>query len=164
MSNTPNFRSNSPTFLVNSSVGKSPRFVFVSIHNPRDIKDPKKQKIIRRHARKDIERNKRRENKIGVVLSSNLAETATETIKSTLAGALSLAKEEGTHEDQQHVTGRVLNDDQAGSAYLQIPSLDFLSPIGAGRGFNPFAPLPIKATPRTVQLLDYRIQPFLSSV
>jgi hypothetical protein len=159
MSSPPNFRSISPTFLVKSSVDKSPRFVFVSICNPRDIRDPKKQKVIRRHARRDVERNNRSKKQLEFFRSAYIAEPAAEPIMRTQTAALLQVKEQGTQEHQQHVVGRIFNDDQASSATLQHASLDFLRPIGAGQGFNPFAPLPIKTTPRTAQLLDYRMAP-----
>ena len=34
-------------------------------------------------------------------------------------------------------------------------SLDFLTPLGAGRGLVPFATYPVKTTPRMIQLFDY---------
>jgi hypothetical protein len=157
MSNALNFRSVSPMFLVKSNVEKSPQFVFISINNPEDIKDPQTQKIIRHHARQNAERNYRKKKTQGGFHGSCILESATQPTKSTQTGALSHVMETAIREYQQHPTDRRLVHSHIGHEGLQSQSLDFLRPIGAGRGFNPFAPLPIKTTPRTVQLLDYRM-------
>jgi len=155
MSWIPDFRSVSPTFVVNSTANISPKFVFVSIDKPEDIRDPKRQKAIRRHARRGKEREARRRDDVGFVHEFPVANMAAESTNSDQSsGHLEKVK----HLVQAHENPRT-NDAQfpnpPSPKALEFVSLDFLRPIGNGRGYNPLAPFPIKTTPRVIQLVDY---------
>lgn len=164
MSTLNDFGSIEPTFFANIPLQKSPRFLFVTISNPDEIRDPTKQTTIRRHAKRDADRARKRRHKIqaeSLMLERRVkqsevsyprercntsAEQPPGKQKTQEADAVYLSTERPPVTDHDISPERLNNESS---------SLAFLRPLGAGRGFNPLAPYPVEPSSRKTQLLDY---------
>jgi|SRR5579871_3223996 len=158
MSTLNDFGSIAPTFTTNVPLQKSPRFLFVTISNPDEIKEPAKQTTIRRHAKKDADRARKRSHKIQAetlvsetqvkqsVISNPSAEQAHDKQKNQESDVVYLSNEIPSVTDSDISPGQLNNESN---------SLAFLRPLGAGLGFNPLAPYPVELNSRQTQLLDY---------
>ena len=145
MSTLNNFGSIGPTFVASIPLQKSPRFLFVTISNPDEIREPTKQTIIRRHAQRDADRARKRSHKIQ---------------------AENLMLDVATLEQYSHKTSRktrkpmrcrlslIMTFLLSGSTTNLVPwhSWDHLVLV---LGFTPFAPYPVELNSRKTQLLDY---------
>lgn len=165
MSTLNNFGSIQPTFAANIPLQKSPKFLFVTISNPDEIRDPIKQTTIRRHAKRDADRARKRGRKIqaeSLMLESRVKQFAVSyprvpcnsstehphyKQKIQEADAVYLSTE------RTPVTGHDISPERLNN---ESSSLAFLRPIGAGLGFNPLAPYPIEPSLSRTQLVDYR--------
>ena len=160
MSTLNDFGSMAPTFVANVPLKKSPKFLFVTISNPDEIKNPTKQSIIRRHAKRDADRaRKSRQNPQfeSLVVETQFNQPAVShprnpSTKQTLGQKQNQVDTLYPSSERPPVTER---DKSPGWRNNKPSSLAFLKPRGAGRGFNPFAPYPVEPNSRTIQLLDY---------
>jgi hypothetical protein len=160
MSTLNDFGSMAPTFIARVPLKKSPRFLFVTISNPDEIKNPTKQSIIRRHAKRDADRA--RKSRQNPQIESLTVETQFN--QPTVSHPSNHSTEQTLGEKQNQVDMLYLSsegtpvterDKSPGWLNNKPRSLAFLRPLGAGRGFNPFAPYPVEPNSRTIQLLDY---------
>ncbi|RFU24341.1 hypothetical protein B7463_g11997, partial [Scytalidium lignicola] len=161
------FGSISPTFVANVPVKKSPKFLFVSITNPDDIKNPTKQITIRRHAKRDANRAKNtRQNsqfkRLIVQTTPNKAVVPRSSVPYNPSAPQQRSEQQWQQADTVDVSSEnppvIEQDKSPESLNTNFNSLAFLRPLGAGRGLNPFAPYPVEPNSRTVQLLDYSQQ------
>jgi hypothetical protein len=126
---------------------KPPEFAFITITNPKDIKDSKKLSKIRRHARESTIRAKheRRRQARNLVFDfpepRAYAQTECET-----------ALVQPTNMTQSYVTSGMDEDH-----YLLLSSR-CLRPIGHGRGVSPLAPFPTATNSRMKHILDYGLK------
>jgi hypothetical protein len=150
MSTLNNFGSTEPTFAANIPLQKSPRFLFVTINNPDEIRDPTKQTTIRRHAKRDSDRARKRSHKIqaeSVMLGSRLySNTSAEQPQSKQK------KQEADAVYLPPVNDHDISDERLNN---ESSSLALFRPLGAGVGFNPLAPYPVDLSSQKTQLFDY---------
>lgn len=164
MSTLNDFSSIEPTFVANIPLQKSPRFLFVTINNPDGIRDQTKQTAIRRHAKRDADRARKRSHKIQAE-SLMLERPAKQSVVSYSRLRRNTGAEEppGKQQNQKAdvvylsterppVTGHNNSHERLAN---EPSSLAFLRPLGAGRGFNPLMPYPVKLSSQKSQLLDY---------
>jgi hypothetical protein len=164
MSTLRDFGSIEPTFVAHIPLKKSPKFIFVTLNNPDDIKDPTKQTTIRRHAKRDADRARKESYKLhaeSLMLEGAVSQSAVshQAVRSKNRAEQKSAKQKHKKTDDvynptempsatNHNTSFELLNNKSGS-------LAFLRPLGAGRGFNSFAPYPMERSSRNTQLLDY---------
>lgn len=151
MSTLNNFANIAPTFIANVPYKKnSPKFLFVTINKPDEIKNSTRQFTIRRHAKKDADRARKakRQNHLVLEVSRLDQSTISESNPSNLIQA-----EQPLGSDKQR-------SQQADGTYSLVAehnnqeysSLSFLTSFGLGRGF---AAYPIEPNSREIQLLGY---------
>src|ERR1051326_5268237 len=123
-----------------------PTLEFVTITNPDEIKDPAKQRKVRRHARR---RNR------SVVSSSWKARSIV--IDLPEVEPFAAPGDIVNAGPPTAAYGRItLSDPTDPNNSISIPlSLEFLRPIGAGRGLQSLAPFPIESNTRITQLVDF---------
>lgn len=164
MSTLNDFGPTEPTFIANIPLQKSPRFLFVTISNPDEIRDPTKQTTIRRHAKRDADRARKRRHKFqagSLMLERGVKQSAVSypRVHCNTGAEQATGKQENRKTDAVHLpTERPPVTDHNTSPELlnnEFSSLDFLRPLGAGRGFNPLASYPVEPSSRKTQLLDY---------
>jgi hypothetical protein len=146
MTTLKDFSSIQPTFTTNVQVEKSPKFLFVTISNPNQIKSRRKQNTIRSHAKRKSDQERKRK-----------LETRTERLNQEFQVELSAPQHGNKQINQRNEADIELIIEQDGSrdqTNHELDSLAFLKPIGAGRGFNPFSPYPFQLNSKTTQLLD----------
>jgi hypothetical protein len=156
------FGSVKPTFAADVPSQKSPRFSFVNIQKPGEVRDKKKQSTIRRHAKKDSDREKFRRRRAEVELLTSESSPEHDAI------IISPAKQPSAcHRAYQKASDTLILDGKQtdNRRGFSVDSLDLdagppaiWKPLGAGRGYTPFAPYPVQATHRTTQLLDHRMK------
>ena len=146
MSTLNNFGSIEPTFAATIPLQKSPKFLFVTISNPDEIRDPTKQTTIRRHAKRDADRARKRSHRIqaeSVMLEGRVKQT----VVSHPRVRCNTGAERPHGKQKNQISPEQLNNEST--------SLAFLRPLGAGLGFNPLAPYPVEPSSQKTQLLDY---------
>jgi hypothetical protein len=142
------------TELISSALTprKPPDFTFITITNPRDIKDSKRQTKIRRHARESTLRlKKQRQIPMKLVFDLDSPVDADRNV-------LNDPQADALRQDAAPIVGSTEDDISASEDppfSSQMPSLDFLRPIGAGRGLNPLQPFPDAVDARMRQLIDF---------
>jgi hypothetical protein len=146
MPQVPDFRSLTSSFVVSKPEKTSPKFVFVSINNPKDIRDPRKQTTIRRQAKKMSGRKRQQRHELGFVFESGTKDPGTD------SADLKPVRRPDTVVPEHSESNNNLFEDQPSNSRIGFNVS--LRPLGAGRGLNPFASFPIKPTPRVVQLID----------
>jgi hypothetical protein len=151
MSPAPEIRSRQPDFVVPGLGRKSPKFVFVTINDPKDIRNPRKQTIIRSHARKDAGRKERKREGFIFVHERGTPTSAVDTLKSIPVDPARTAIPALESLGSDETENKSLDNHPD---ILPLLSITSLRPLGAGRGYNPFASFPIEPTPRVVQLID----------
>lgn len=164
MSTLNNFRSIEPTFAANVPSQKSPRFLFVTISNPDEIRDPAKQTTIRRHAKRDADRMRKTSRKVedeSLTLERRVKQAAvsyTQVLRNDSVEQPQ-SKQKNQEADAMYYTTEMLpvadHDISPERPSNNSSSLAFLRPLGAGLGFNPLAPYPIESGSRNAHLLDY---------
>ncbi len=127
-------------------------FAFITITNPKEIKDLKKQTKIRRHARESTIRAKgqRQRYQKTVVLElpeSNFGNTLLDQPMNIMRGDAIPISEKG-------------RDDIEEEEDPSTPFWTFLRPIGHGRGLDPLAPFPTMVSARNRCLLDYGLKKY----
>jgi hypothetical protein len=148
------FRAIEPTFVADVPATEFQQFSFVTVQKPEELKNKARQRLIRRHAKRDVDRARARKYK------SSLAPLGTPFIKAT-NDVNELMRASFPRIDQGDIlTTDSRHDDlitvsSGGCDVEQIPSLSFLKPLGAGRGLNPFATYPVRTTPRMNALFEY---------
>jgi hypothetical protein len=150
MSQTPEFRSSLPKFAI-TPPDISPKFVFVSINKPEDIRNASKRTTIRSHARKDARRRVKKQNGFRFVYepgTTDFAPSIPNVRPLDSAGTVLSTSEIPESNTIEERPSENLKDVPA------LSSIVSLRPLGAGRGYNPFASFPIESTPRVVQLID----------
>lgn len=164
MSTLNDFGSIEPTFVANILLQKSPRFLFVTISNPDEIRDPTKRTTIRRHAKRDADRARKRSHKIqaeSLMLERRVKQSAVSypRVRCNTSAEQPPGKQKNQEADAAYlsterlpVTDRDISPERLNN---ESSSLAFLRPLGAGRGFNPLAPYPVEPSSRKTQLLDY---------
>jgi hypothetical protein len=132
--------SKSASQLISNALLKkeSPDFAFITITNPQDIKDPSKQTAIRRHARTNNSRSKNQRRK-----------------QTKIVFNLPAADSDKHEEIEEVVDNSYFDFNDASDASLGSLALEYIRPLGAGRGMNPMAPFPIQLNSRMVQLVDF---------
>jgi hypothetical protein len=162
MSTLNNFGSIAPTFVASVPLKKSPRFLFVTVSNPDEIKNPTKQSIIRRHAKKDADRvRKTRQNpQFESLIENQLNQPAVShrSIPCNLSAEETLGEQQNQQVDAVYLSSErppVIERDKSPEWLNKSSSLASLRPLGAGRGLNPFAPYPVEPNSRTIHALDY---------
>jgi hypothetical protein len=147
MSEISDSRSRTPNF----GTRKSPKFVFVTINNPKDIRDRTKQTRIRSHARKDAGRRVRKQKGFHFIYESGSTVLTNDTPNPNPADPAGTVIQAPKFLECNE-GGKRSSNDQPNLTLLS--SIASIRPLGAGRGYNPFASFPIKSTPRVVQLID----------
>jgi hypothetical protein len=129
----------------------SPKFIFVTINNPKEIQDQKQQTAIRRHARKDAGRKLQRRRGFEFVYEPSTVKLSVDTCDSNID-----TKTDLTIPDAKSVEASRTIHNVPITQILQprLGSMASLRPLGSGRGFNPLAPFPVRSTPRVTQLID----------
>ena len=143
------FRSAQPTFVANTT-DDSRTFSFVNVQRPEEMKQRAKRSLIRRHAKRDADRSKAQEHRLAIEHLADSTPAVTTPVRST-------EHEQATYgsENQTSSPASMAMVPEQGDYEWMPSSLDFLAPLGAGRGLVPFATYPVKTTPRMIQLLDY---------
>jgi hypothetical protein len=146
MSPIPDFRS-VPSSFVESKLGStSPKFVFVSINNPKDIRHPRNQTTIRRQARKVAGRKVQRRERFEFV-----PEYVTKNPDVECTDLIPVHRSEAVVLERKRSDGNTIDNK---GVHSRIDFNISLRPLGAGRGLNPLASFPIKSTPRVLQLIN----------
>jgi hypothetical protein len=155
------FGSLEPSFVADVPNQTTPRFSFVNIQRPEELRDRTKQSLVRRHAKRDADRVKSSRRRAQIMTSSTEPgfEQAAPKIPDT-EQAENLFHDRRTEEvdDIRNSTGRPpvrSYDERLGPTENMSYSLDILKPLGAGRGLTPFASYPVKPTARATQLIDF---------
>ena len=146
------FRNLQPTWAAHDPSSNVQQFSFVTVLNPDELKHKTHKRQIRKHAKRDVDRVKAKRHragiedlntKTGLVPASGPETPTTRTISSPLSdGAFSFdSKLQAADSDE-----------------VNFEDLEYLRPIGAGRGFEPFLSYPFKPTARMVMLLDHMLE------
>jgi hypothetical protein len=151
MATLKDFGSIKPTFVTNVRLEKSPKFLFVTISNPDQIKGRKQQTSIRSHAKRKSDQERKRKYDI---------RTETLNLKPQVEPSAKQPTSKPTHQQNDALnlsTEIQLIGEQDSSRHQtnhELGSLALLKPLGAGRGLNPFAPYPFQLNSKTTQLMD----------
>jgi hypothetical protein len=124
-------------------------FAFVTITNPNDIRDSKKQSVIRRHARASTTNSKQRRRQ-QIKLVFDLPDAASQVTTATNVTVLTSSVD--TVENVES-TSAVSNE----SDTRRQLSFESLRPIGSGRGLHPFQPFPVAANARLRHLTNFSL-------
>ena len=131
---------------------RRPAFTFVNITTPDDISDPNKQRTIRRHARAIATRRGRRPRTGPLSVTFDLVEGPGNSVPARASSS----------ESPSILPGPLLDPPPASPQDHDphvLQSLEFLKPIGWGRGITPFSPFPIEVNQRMLQLVNFSISP-----
>jgi hypothetical protein len=134
----------------------SSEFAFVTITNPHDIKDPRTQSRIRRHARNKTSTSKRKR-KQQIELVFDLSDAASGVRAGTSGTGWASSVDTG---QSARSTGVVGNEHYIGRYdTATCPpgywSWDSLRPMGSGRGLDPLRPFPVAANGRLRHLINF---------
>jgi hypothetical protein len=137
---------------------KPSQFAFISIQNPGDIKDSRKQAAIRRHARASTNRLKQQERKhLKVVfdLPDAASHVEAESHAAVLPSTNAFPNVETTHVSSVEHHSR----EQSGllPSWHEL-STSYLRPIGSGRGLVPLKPFPVAADARIRDLTNFSMK------
>jgi hypothetical protein len=134
---------------------KPSKFVFVTISNPGEIKDSKKQSVIRRHARASTLSSKpKRRNQIKLVF--DLPDAASQVTTESNATSSPVHVVQSLEHTNEASIGDDMNGHSSSPSSSDIP-LDSLRPIGSGRGFLPSLTFPVAADLRVRHLTDFSL-------
>jgi hypothetical protein len=153
------FGSVEPTFITKAPKRTSPKFSFVTIRTPSDLRDKSKQKAIRQHAKRGVDRLKAKKYRARFLTSSHCVyEDETES-PAEIPGKLSndwglLTPIELLHKSMINSKVTVCLDESEPDNEAIIP-WNSLRPLGGGRGFVPFTAYPVQPTSRMIQLFDF---------
>ena len=136
--------------LIHSTLAsqKPSKFAFVTITNPNDIKDSKKQTVIRRHARASTASSKQQRRK-HAKLVFDLPDTTSQVTIETNATFVQSNKSS----DKETVEDETIDHSDSLTTY-EMP-WSSLRPLGAGRGLSPLQPFPVAVTSRDRDLVNF---------
>jgi hypothetical protein len=134
---------------------KQSEFAFITITNPSDLKDARKQTAIRRHARLSTNSSKKQRRKYTELvfdLSDAAPQITTEDNRASATSINAIQNVETTY-------GSNVEGGKSGKSD-SLPSLDGLSwtllrPISSGRGLLPLQPFPTSANSRMRDLTNF---------
>jgi hypothetical protein len=124
-------------------------FAFVTITNPSDIRDSKKQSVIRRHARASTTNSKRRRRQ-QIKLVFDLPDPASQVTAGSNVPVL--ASSVDTVENVESTSAVSIENDTG-----RHLSFESLRPIGSGRGLHPLQPFPVAANARLRHLTNFSL-------
>ncbi|OCL09727.1 hypothetical protein AOQ84DRAFT_353898 [Glonium stellatum] len=129
---------------------KASQFAFINITNPKDLTRADNQRTIRRHAW-DAGRphGRRRRRNYTFDLSSFYLPAVNS------ASIVPVQQVDNDREHQKHETSKIGFKEAEMVPHDQYPPIDYIRPLGAGRGLDPLAPFPVPSNPRIVQLIDF---------
>jgi hypothetical protein len=155
MATLTNFRIAEPILAAKGLANDAQQFSFITIQRPEELKQKAKQSIIRKHAKRDVDRVKAKRHRATIEpLSAGQVEARQETGNAGLSAQLQTLSDGRMQWDANAVT-LDLDLETLNEPDWTLPPIACLQPLGAGRGFVPFAPYPVKGTSREIQLLDY---------
>jgi hypothetical protein len=149
--------SSSVNRLISSALApqKTPEFTFITITNPSQIKDSRKQTAIRRHARASTTSSKQQRRK-RLKLVFDLPEAK---VKSNAAIVHSTdVAQKVLPEDEANIEHDPRSSSNSSFASHEL-SLAWLRPIGAGRGLAPLQPFPVVPSSRMRDLTNFGARP-----
>jgi hypothetical protein len=149
--------------LISSALAsrKAPEFAFITITNPSQIKDSRKQTVIRRHARASTSKStisSKQQRRKRLKLVFDLPEATVKSNAAILQSTNVAQKVATTGTDEANIEHDPKASSNPSSKSYEL-SLGWLRPIGAGRGLVPLQPFPVVPSVRMRDLTNFGSNP-----